>query len=487
MNRTLFEQSAQKFFRGNDLVKLNQALDLCEDLYKSEIRLSSVSYFDHVTNIASRLVNLNIGVHPVIAAFLFYAVEHQLISLSEVEKLFGSEVKTLVVGVADFKDITETMSVAEQDSFNLRKLLLASTADIRVLIIRLADRVENILSVEFLPEEKKCKSISKTENLYIPLCEYSGIATWKRIMEDEVFRLREGETYYAIKSRIEEYLRVESVILSSLQVDLEGIASKFFSGSEVHGRMKGIYSIYKKIAKLEKEGYYKDAFNRIQDKFAFRVVVDSIENCYKVFEEIVSRWDVAESYYKLKDYIEFPKPNGYRSIHFIISVEGLDVEIQIRTFEMHEYNEFGPASHIAYKLSGKRNAKASSEYSWTKDLVQWSQEDGVDRFELKVFQDNIYVLSPKGNLIELPKSSTPVDFAYKIHTDIGNRCERAFVNGVNVPLSKPLRNGDKVEIQINKFKRFPSEEWLDFIVSDLAKEKVRLGLKSKRQDDIKQK
>lgn len=470
-----------------DLKFIQKAIDEATELHKEQFRRSGDPYILHPLAVAYEIITLDLEEDAVAAALLHDTIEDCDITKEVIAERFNPTVALLVEGVTKLDELADNSIQRYTELMNLRKLIISSSSDIRVLLIKLADRLHNMRTISTLnpkKPERKIEYSDETLKVYVPLAEYIGIGKWKKELEDIAFQNREPEIYKLIKDQIEKDQRVYSNILDQLISDL----NKVFKGQKlsvkVYGRIKSVYSTYRKVIKHIEEGKINNPeelnISKIKDLLAASVVLDSDEiDCYKVLGLIHSKFEHLSK--DFDDYIAKPKPNGYRAIQTTILYKGNTAEIQIKTTEMHEVNEFGPASHVAYKLSGKRNANASSQFSWIRNLTLWREgkKDEVkdeNVYKFKAFEDKIFVITPKGKVIELPKDSTPIDFAYLIHSDVGNRFIGAKINGQIGKADTKLQNGDLVEVLTSKNLKRPSAEWIQYALLSSTKQKIRRTL-----------
>jgi len=470
---------------GAEAPRIIEALEWAEELHAGQKRHTGEPYITHPIAIAERLVSIDIGDNTVVSALLHDVIEDCGVTKEEIEERFGPSVSFVVEGLSYLKELSDEVKQSQEDFESARKLILASIQDVRVLIIKLADRLHNMKTIEGLrkiSEDKPKKYAKDTLDLFVPLAEYIGMGQWKSELEDLSFR-------YLHYNESNEIVRILEKTKNRSQKSVDEVINKINElltvndvEHKVVGRRKGIYSIYKKISKYTKEGKkIGEDLEGIYDKYAFRILVDESVDCYKVLGLLYSKWIPLT---ELDDYIARPKPNGYRSLQIDMDVDGIPAELQIRTHDMHEYNEYGPASHVAYKLSGDRNVAATDKYSWVKKLVSWKDMGPSKRYQLNLFKDSIFVFTPENQVIELPIGATPIDFAYRIHTELGNRCRGAVVNGKKVSLDSELKNADKIEVTVDKNARFPSPGWIDFVVTDGAKTKIRQALRIQKSEEF---
>ena len=467
---------------NTDLVR--KAYDLAHAAHAGQKRASGEEYIIHPLSVAKILTQLQIDVVTISAALLHDVVEDTTYTLEQMEEIFGPEVAMLIDGVTKLGRI-EYKSKEEQQLENYRKLFLAMAKDIRVIMIKLADRLHNMRTLKFMREDKQKRIAKETIEIYAPLANRLGISSIKWELEDLCLRYLEPDTYYDLVESVKQKRKERQVFI---QESIDQIHKKLVEAGmkvEISGRAKHFYSIYKKMKRDHKD------ISEIYDLSAVRVLVESVKDCYGVLGIIHAMWKPMPG--RFKDYIAMPKSNGYQSLHTTVMTRGYPLEIQIRTFGMHRVSEYGVAAHWKYKESGK-GATASNEYdqklSWLRQLVNLQQElsdprEYVEALKVDVFSDEVFVFTPKGDVIDLPKGSIPIDFAYRIHTEVGNHCVGAKVNGKIVPLEYKLKNGDIVSVITNKANNGPSRDWLNIVASSETRNKIRSWFnKARREENI---
>ena len=474
--------AVQKYQPNANVELIRKAYDLAHAAHAGQKRASGEEYIIHPLSVARILTQLQIDVVTISAALLHDVVEDTTYTLEQMEEIFGPEVAMLIDGVTKLGRI-EYKSKEEQQLENYRKLFLAMAKDIRVIMIKLADRLHNMRTLRFMREDKHKRIAKETIEIYAPLANRLGISSIKWELEDLCLRYLEPETYYDLVESVKQKRKERQVFI---QESIEQIHKKLVEAGmkvEISGRAKHFYSIYKKMKRDHKD------ISEIYDLSAVRVLVESVKDCYGVLGIIHAMWKPMPG--RFKDYIAMPKSNGYQSLHTTVMTRGYPLEIQIRTFAMHRVSEYGVAAHWKYKESGK-GATASNEYdqklSWLRQLVNLQQElsdprEYVEALKVDVFSDEVFVFTPKGDVIDLPKGSIPIDFAYRIHTEVGNHCVGAKVNGKIVPLEYKLKNGDIVSVITNKANNGPSRDWLNIVASSETRNKIRSWFKKARREE----
>jgi len=458
---------------------VRQAYERAASAHTGQRRLSGEAYVNHPLEVAAILADLELDAETIAAALLHDTVEDTALTSEEVEKEFGSEVAKLVDGVTKLGRIA-LRSDQQQQAENIRKMMVAMAEDLRVVLIKLADRLHNMRTLDPLPEVKRRKISRETLDIYAPLAHRLGIGQIKWELEDLAFRNLEPEAFEDVVKRIARKRHDREALVSDLREILARELEKVGIQAEITGRPKHIYSVWQKMTRENKD------FSEIYDLSAMRVQVDSVRDCYGVLGVVHSLWKPVPG--RFKDYIAMPKSNGYQSLHTtVITHTGEPIEIQIRTHEMHRVAEFGVAAHWTYKEGGK-DASFDQKLSWLRSLLEWQSEVGdaesfLDTVKVDLFQDEVYVFTPKGDVLNLPADSTPIDFAYRIHTEVGHRCIGAKVNGRMVPLDYALQNGEIVEILTSKGPHGPSRDWLSFVKSASAKERIRKWFKGQRREE----
>ena len=445
---------------------IKQAYDFMDEAHKDQTRYSGKPYISHPVWIAKVIAQLNIGQEAVVAALLHDCVEDTKIEIDDIAKEFGDEVALLVSGLTEVKTKTEGIQINQTNIEVFRKFFFSSVNDVRVLIIRLVDKLHNTMTIDYLPKDRQIIYAQNIMKIYGPLAEYVGLHYFKKLLEDRAFRVLYPDEANRITEMFRERSKDEIKALNLVKNELEStLKINNINNTEVEGRIKSLYSTYAKI-KRKGENY------QVKDRVAIRVLTDNLVDCYTVLGLLHAKYNYLPE--EFEDYISAPKPNGYRSIQTTISwKDKMTVEIQIKTKEMHEFNEFGPASHIAYKMGKGVTEGNSRGMEWVKDLVKWQKGDNnVNNYRIKVLVNYIYVFTPKGDTIQLPKGSVALDFAYRIHTSIGDRCKGIKINGKMARIDDELKTGDLVEVLLGK-KINVNKNWLDVVKTPVAKEHIR--------------
>ena len=471
-------EKVQTYYPAADVDLLRKAYEFSAKVHKGQKRLSGEPYLVHPMAVANIIADLKLDVPSIVGGLLHDTVEDTLTSLEELTSLFGREIGSLVDGVTKLSR-TNFNSREEKQAENFRKMLLAMGKDVRVILIKLADRIHNMRTLSHLPVEKQVLTAQETLDIYAPLSHRLGIAWIKSELEDLALKHLHPEIYYQLKRNVakkktdrEKYID-EVISIINKKLDAEGIEA------EITGRPKHFYSIYQK---MESQNLLYD---QIYDLVAFRILVDTPRECYETLGIIHAQWRPVPG--RFKDYIALPKPNMYQSLHTsVIGPYGERIEIQIRTHEMHRIAEEGIAAHWRYKEGEDFQVSDIQRFAWLRQLLEWQEnlqdpQEFLHSLKDDLFSTELYVFTPKGDLLNFPKGSTIVDFAYRIHTEVGNHCSGARVNGQVVSLKYLLRSGDTVEI-ISTQQQVPSREWLKWVKTPRAKSKIRNWLKSQQRE-----
>ena len=469
---------------NKDSVLISKAFKLAYKEHKGQFRASGEPYIIHPIAVADLLKEIGASASVIAAGLLHDVVEDTGIPLSYIENNFGLEIKILVEGVTKLGGIHFT-NRTEAQAENLRKMFLAMARDIRVVLVKLADRLHNMRTIEWLNSERQKRIARETREIYAPLANRLGINRFKWELEDLAFKLLEPEDYENIKNQIslkrsdrEKRLQLTSTLIQ------ENLISIGLDQFEISGRPKHLYGIWSKMKRQQKQ------FNEIYDVAALRIIVSNTESCYRALAIVHDTFKPIPG--RFKDYIGLPKPNGYQSLHTSVIGRHRPIEVQIRTYEMHQIAEFGIAAHWKYKEGGSPALGNTERFNWFRQLMEWQQEgnerdhnDYLASVKEDLFDEEVFVITPKGDVVGLKKGSTAIDFAYRIHSEVGNHCNGIRINEKLSPLSTLLKNGDFVEILTSNNSK-PSLDWLNFAVTPTAKNRIRQWYKkSHREDTIK--
>lgn len=444
------------------------------------MRLSGERYFIHPYNVAIILCDMHMDVQTIAAGLLHDVVEDTGKTYDDIQREFGTEVAEMVDGVTKLSKV-KYRTKEERQAESLRKMIIAMSKDIRIVIIKLADRLHNIRTLEYMPVEKQKQKAMETLEIYAPIANRLGMASIKWELEDTSLKYIDREGYDDLVKKVSEKNEERKEFIKSI-VDIikQKLVESNIENVEVTGRPKSLYSIYKKM-------YYKNKpFEQIYDITAVRIIVDSLKDCYGALGIVHTMWKPIPG--RFKDYIAMPKPNMYQSLHTtVIGPDGEPFEIQIRTLEMHQTAEFGIAAHWKYKEGIDEESNFDEKLNWLRQMLEWQQETNdpeefMESLKVDLYTDEVFVFTPKGEVVNLPAGSTPVDFAYRVHSAIGNKCVGAKINGRIVPLDYKLKTGDKVEILTSANSNGPSRDWLKIVASSQAKAKIKKFFKEKDKE-----
>ncbi len=474
-------ENMKKYCQPTDIETALLAYDFASKAHTGQFRKSGEPYIIHPLCVAHILSQIQAEPNIIIASLMHDVPEDTEITLEEIEKNFGSDIANMIRGITKLGKLK--YRGMERYIENLRKLFVAMAEDIRVMIIKFADRAHNLSTLESLPEKKRERIALESLEIYAPIANRLGMGEFKGLLEDLSFKYVKPKDYQRVKAIRDQNITEKNVyldkIIKTMEQELKSADIKYL---DIHGREKQLYSLYQKLLKKNWE------VSNIYDIVALRVIVKDVGDCYAALGIIHKLWRPLKG--RIKDYIAQPKPNGYQSLHTTVFCDGGKiVEFQIRTKEMHEEAEFGITSaHWAYDEKGPRQSK--KDLNWAKELAKMQQEilnNIKDLEEMKVdfFHNHIFVFTPKGDVIDLPEDATPVDFAYHIHTEVGNKCNGAKVNDQMVSLDSFLKSGDVVEIVTDKNRKGPSQDWLKFVKTHAAKNHIKAQLNSSKITWIK--
>ena len=464
-----FMEYIHTYLTDDECNQVLKAFELADKAHEGQLRASGEPYIMHPLAVADILAHLQIDHITLMAALMHDVVEDTSYSKEDLEEMFGSEVAFLVDGVTKLNQFQyETKEDRQME--NYRKMILAMAKDVRVVVIKLGDRLHNMRTLKHMRSDKQKRIAKETLEIFAPLAHRLGIFNVKWELEDLSFRYLEPEKYYDLVDQMKQKRQAREDIVNDTMSQLTKALGEAHIKADIKGRPKHFYSIYKKMKKDNRD------LSQIYDLLAVRVIVDTIPDCYAVLGIAHSLWKPLP--YRFKDYISMPKSNMYQSLHTtVIGTMGQPVEIQIRTWEMHRVSEYGVAAHWRYKEGNKNGDKDfDQKVAWLRQVLEWQDTSNptelVNALKLDVFSGEVFVFTPKGDVVKLPIGSVPLDFAYRVHTDVGHRCVGAKVNGKIVPLDYTLQNGDIVDIITSKTGR-PSLDWLNIVGSSESKSKIR--------------
>lgn len=468
-----------EFYPNADLKLIDKAYDFSEKAHEGQIRRSGEPYISHPLSVAGILADLRLDLETIATGLLHDTVEDTHATIEEIKDLFGDNIALLVDGVTKISKM-QFKSSNERQGENIRKMIVAMGKDVRVILVKLADRLHNMRTLNHMAYEKQSRIAQETLEIYCPLASRLGISSLKTELEDLSFRYYRPDMFYQLSQKVQIKEKDQVHYIEQVKkVISQELSSAGFKGFDVQGRSKHLWSIYRKMSARNLD------YEQLYDVLAFRVIVDTVSQCYEVLGHMHSLWKPIPG--RFKDFIAMPKTNNYQSLHTtVIGIGGERIEIQIRTKEMNLIAERGIAAHWRYKEKGHKILEETADrFEWLKDLVQVHQQtrnadEFLDTIKTDLFESEIYVFTPTGDVKEFPEGATPVDFAYSVHTELGNRCVGAKVNGKMVPLKYTLQNGDTVEIVTSKTQQ-PSKDWLKFCVTTKAKSRIRAFVKEEQR------
>lgn len=466
-----------------DLAVIERAFAFADEAHKGQRRASGEPYITHPVETAVTLARLRLPQNMIVAGLLHDVPEDTPFSLKDVEEAFGEDVASMVSGITKLGKIK--YRGMERYVENLRKMFVAMASDIRVILIKFADRIHNLSTLDALPARKRFRIALESLEIYAPIANRLGMGVIQGKLEDLSFRYVYPKDYDWVASLVKGRYRAKERYLKKVSDRIvAALEPNGIKVLDIHGRTKHLYSLYKKLLKYDRN------LDKIYDLVALRVVVPTVADCYATLGIIHQLWKPLKG--RIKDYIAQPKPNGYQSLHTTVFCDGGEiVEIQIRTRQMHEEAEFGIAAHWHYVEEGKESpAAVKAQIAWVKDLIRVQQDllkrrggkaaDPIEKLKIDVFQKRIFVFTPKGDVIDLPEDATPVDFAYAIHSEIGDKCAGVRINNEMAKLDAKLYSGDMCEIVTDKNRKGPNPDWLDFVKTHHAKDRIRAYAKRLR-------
>ncbi len=482
MQRTLeqVEQELQHRYPQADLSPIASSFAFAAEAHGDQQRMSGEPYVSHPLAVAHILAELGLDPVAITAAILHDVPEDTEYSLGDVEERFGADVARLVDGVTKLSKFS-TLTHEQQQAENIRKMFLAMADDIRVVLIKLADRLHNMRTLGPLPPAKQLRIAKQTAEIYAPLAERLGIWQMKWELEDLSFKYINPEAYRELAGQLESHRRTRETYVKRAMHVLDEALLESGIKADMSGRPKHIFSIYKKMQRKRAE------FGEIYDVHALRVLVADVRECYAALGVVHSIWRPIPG--QFDDYIAMPKNNGYQSLHTaVVALDGKPLEVQIRSHEMHRISEVGIAAHWRYKEGSRSDRAYDAKLAWVRQLMEWQQDvsdatEFIEGVKLDIFQDQVFVFTPAGDVKDMPAGATPIDFAYRIHTEVGHACIGAKVNNRLVPLDSKLKNGDIVEIVTTKSAHGPSRDWLNIVTTSHAREKIRQWFKRQQRDE----
>ncbi len=478
-------QSVARYHPSADISMIEKAFQVAMEAHKDQVRKSGEPYIIHPICVAIILADLELDKESIVAGLLHDVVEDTPMTSEELARLFGEEVALLVDGVTKLGQLSYSADKVDEQAENLRKMFLAMAKDIRVILIKLADRLHNMRTLKYMRPEKQKEKARETMDIYAPIAQRLGISKVKIELDDLALKYLEPEVYYELVAQISDKKSVREKYVQSIVAEVKRHMENASIEADVKGRVKHFFSIYKKMVNQEK------TLDQIYDLFAVRILVESVKDCYAALGVIHEMYKPIPG--RFKDYIAMPKPNMYQSLHTtLIGPKGQPFEIQIRTYDMHRTAEYGIAAHWKYKESGgstQQNLEgkdsAEAKLTWLRQILEWQQDMSDNRefmsllkSDLDLFSESVYCFTPGGDVKTLPNGSNPIDFAYSIHSAVGNKMIGARVNGKLVPIDYVIKNGDRIEIITSQNSKGPSRDWLGIVKSTQAKNKINQWFKT---------
>ena len=469
----------KKVYKEDEIPLITKAYYFAKDAHEGQKRASGEEYFIHPCSVAQILIDLGLDANTICATLLHDVIEDTPVSEGDIKREFGDEILFLVQGVTKLEKI-EFKSTKEEQAENFKKIFVSMANDIRVIIIKLADRLHNMRSLNFLSKNRQLAIAHETLDIYAPLAGRLGISQIKCELEDLSLKYIDPESYEFLYTNVKTQMEERQRFVNSVVEELKNILAESNIHGDVIGRPKHFYSIYRKMKLRGK------TIDQIYDLSAVRVIVETVDECYEILGKIHKKWVPIPG--RIKDYIAMPKPNMYQSLHTtVVTTFGQTFEIQIRTYEMNRTAEYGIAAHWKYKENKEDETSFDKKLSWIREVMEWQSgvksDDFIDSLKQDIYNQEVLVFTPKGEVVSLANGATPIDFAYRIHTEVGNKCVGAKVNGKIVPLGYKLTTGDIVEVITNKGSKGPSWDWFKIAATPSAKAKIRQFFKRNMQDE----
>ena len=482
--------SVKKYHPSADISMIEKAYTIARDAHEGQVRKSGEPYIIHPLCVAIILADLELDKETIVAGILHDVVEDTVMSNEEIRKEFSAEVELLVDGVTKLGQLSYSHDKVDEQAENLRKMFLAMAKDIRVILIKLADRLHNMRTLQYMKPEKQKEKARETMDIYAPLAQRLGISKVKIELDDLSLKYLQPDVYYSLVEQISDKKSAREQFIQQIVAEVREHINSSGIKARVDGRVKHFFSIYKKMVNQDK------TLDQIYDLFAVRILVDNVQDCYAALGSMHEMYKPIPG--RFKDYIAMPKPNMYQSLHTtLIGPNGTPFEIQIRTYEMHKTAEYGIAAHWKYKESGGSKEKnvenrAEAKLTWLRQILEWQKDESDNKefmnllkSDLDLFSESVYCFTPSGDVKNLPNGSTPIDFAYSIHSAVGNKMIGARVNGKLVPIDYRIQNGDRIEVLTSQNSKGPSRDWLSIVKSTQARNKINQWFKSEfKQSNI---
>ena len=475
--------AVKKYHPSADISMIEKAYTIARNAHEGQVRKSGEPYIIHPLCVAIILADLELDKETIVAGILHDVVEDTVMSNEEIRKEFSAEVELLVDGVTKLGQLSYSHDKVDEQAENLRKMFLAMAKDIRVILIKLADRLHNMRTLQYMKPEKQKEKARETMDIYAPLAQRLGISKVKIELDDLSLKYLQPDVYYSLVEQISDKKSAREQFIQQIVAEVRSHIDNAGIKARVDGRVKHFFSIYKKMVNQDK------TLDQIYDLFAVRILVENVQDCYASLGAIHEMYKPIPG--RFKDYIAMPKPNMYQSLHTtLIGPNGTPFEIQIRTYEMHKTAEYGIAAHWKYKESGgskERNIenRAEAKLTWLRQILEWQKDESDNKefmsllkSDLDLFSESVYCFTPTGDVKNLPNGSTPIDFAYSIHSAVGNKMIGARVNGKLVPIDYRIQNGDRIEVLTSQNSKGPSRDWLSLVKSTQAKNKINQWFKS---------